>query len=150
MKHYLVRDWMQRKVISAGPNMGMLEAHRLMRNNKIRRLPIVARDGKLVGIVTRSDVRQAEPSEATTLNVWEMNYLLAKLQLSDIMTREPYYVRPEDTIKTAATLMHSNKIGALPVVDEENKVVGILTESDVFRVLIEWFDEDMRSDEEGG
>jgi acetoin utilization protein AcuB len=150
MKHYLVRDWMQKKVISAGPNMGMLEAHRLMRNNKIRRLPIVARDGKLVGIVTRSDVRQAEPSEATTLNVWEMNYLLAKLQLSDIMTREPYYVRPEDTIKTAATLMHSNKIGALPVVDEENKVVGILTESDVFRVLIEWFDEDMGSDEEGG
>lgn len=150
MKHYLVRDWMQKKVISAGPNMGMLEAHRLMRNNKIRRLPIVARDGKLVGIVTRSDVRQAEPSEATTLNVWEMNYLLAKLQLSDIMTREPYYVRPEDTIKTAATLMHSNKIGALPVVDEENKVVGILTESDVFRVLIEWFDEDMGSNEAGG
>lgn len=150
MKHYLVRDWMQKKVISAGPNMGMLEAHRLMRNNKIRRLPIVARDGKLVGIVTRSDVRQAEPSEATTLNVWEMNYLLAKLQLSDIMTREPYCVRPEDTIKTAATLMHSNKIGALPVLDEENKVVGILTESDVFRVLIEWFDEDMGSDEEGG
>ena len=103
MKHYLVQDWMQTKVISAGPNMGMLEAHKLMRNNKIRRLPIVARDGKLVGIVTRSDVRQAEPSEATTLNVWEMNYLLAKLQLSDIMTREPYYVHPDDTIKTAAT-----------------------------------------------
>ncbi|UCC53899.1 MAG: CBS domain-containing protein [Anaerolineaceae bacterium] len=150
MKHYLVKDWMQTKVITAGPNMGMLEAHRLMRNNKIRRLPIVSRNGKLVGIVTRSDVRQAEPSEATTLNVWEMNYLLAKLQLGDIMTHEPYHVHPDDSIKTAATLMHSNKIGALPVVDDDNKVVGILTESDVFRVLIEWFDEDMGAIAEGG
>jgi acetoin utilization protein AcuB len=141
---------MQTKVITAGPNMGMLEAHRLMRNNKIRRLPIVSRNGKLVGIVTRSDVRQAEPSEATTLNVWEMNYLLAKLQLGDIMTQEPYHVHPDDSIKTAATLMHSNKIGALPVVDDDNKVVGILTESDVFRVLIEWFDEDMGAIAEGG
>ena len=150
MKHYLVKDWMQTKVITAGPNMGMLEAHRLMRNNKIRRLPIVSRNGKLVGIVTRSDVRQAEPSEATTLNVWEMNYLLAKLQLGDIMTHEPYHVHPDDSIKTAATLMHNNKIGALPVVDDDNKVVGILTESDVFRVLIEWFDEDMGAIAEGG
>jgi len=143
MKHYLVKDWMQSKVITAGPNMGMLEAHRLMNRNKIRRLPIVARNEKLVGIVTRSDVRQAEPSEATTLNVWEMNYLLAKLQLSDIMTADPLSIQPGDSIKTAAIIMHNNKIGALPVVDEEKRIVGILTESDVFRVLIEWFNEDM-------
>ena len=143
MKHYLVKDWMRTKVITAGPKMGMLEAHRLMRSNKIRRLPIVKKDGTLVGIVTRSDVRQAEPSDATTLNVWEMNYLLAKLQLSDIMTRDPIYVHPEDTIKTAALLMHKNKIGALPVVDDDGRLVGIITESDIFRVLIEWFDEDM-------
>jgi acetoin utilization protein AcuB len=143
MKHYLVKDWMQKKVISAGPNMGMLEAHRLMSRNKIRRIPIVGRDDKLIGIVTRSDVRQAEPSEATTLNVWEMNYLLAKLKLSDIMTHDPLHVHSEDTIKTAATIMHENKIGALPVVDDNNRIVGILTESDIFRVLIEWFNEDM-------
>ncbi len=150
MKHYLVKDWMQTKVISAGPNMGMLEAHRLMSRNKIRRLPVVGRNGKLIGIVTRSDVRQAEPSEATTLNVWEMNYLLAKLKLSDIMTTDPLNVHAEDTIKTAATIMHENKIGALPVVDDQEHVVGILTESDVFRVLIEWFNEDMGiSNQEG-
>ena len=143
MKHYLVKDWMQTKVISAGPNMGMLEAHRLMSRNKIRRLPVVGRNGRLIGIVTRSDIRQAEPSEATTLNVWEMNYLLAKLKLSDIMTTDPLNVHAEDTIKTAATIMHENKIGALPVVDNHEHVVGILTESDVFRVLIEWFNEDM-------
>ena len=148
MKHYLVKDWMEAKVITAGPNMGMLEAHRLMGRNKIRRLPIVGRHGKLLGIVTRSDVRQAEPSEATTLNVWEMNYLLAKLQLKDIMTADPFNVQADDTIKTAATLMHKNKIGALPVLDDEKRVIGILTESDVFRVLIEWFDEEMESGSE--
>lgn len=143
MKHYLVKDWMQTNVITAGPNMGMLDAHKLMRRNKIRRLPITKSNGELVGIVTRSDVRQAEPSEATTLNVWEMNYLLAKLQLRDIMTKDPFKVHADDTIKVAAELMHGNKIGALPVVDNHNVVQGILTESDVFRVLIEWFNEDM-------
>jgi len=143
MKHYLVKEWMQTKVISAGPNMGMLEAHRLMSRNKIRRLPIIGRNDKLIGIVTRSDIRQAEPSEATTLNVWEMNYLLAKLKVSDIMTPDPLYVHADDTIKVAATIMHENKIGALPVVDDKDRILGILTESDVFRVLIEWFNDDM-------
>ena len=147
MKHYLVKDWMRTKVITAGPKMGMLEAHRMMNRNKIRRLPIIKNNGTLIGIVTRSDVRRAEPSEATTLNVWEMNYLLAKLQLGDIMTKDPYHVQPQDTIKTAAMLMHKNKIGALPVVDDNGHLVGIITESDVFRVLIEWFDEDMAEGE---
>ncbi len=147
MKHYLVKDWMRTKVITAGPKMGMLEAHRLMSRNNIRRLPIIKGGDKLVGIVTRSDVRRAEPSEATTLNVWEMNYLLAKLQLSDIMTKDLYHVQPQDTIKTAALLMHKNKIGALPVVDENGRLVGIITESDIFRVLIEWFDDDMAEGE---
>lgn len=149
MKQYLVQDWMQKNVISAEPKMGMLEAHRLMRHNNIRRLPVVDGDGKLLGIVTRSDVRQAEPSEATTLNVWEMNYLLAKLQLRDIMTKNVLFVTPEDTIKHAAVLLHENKIGALPVVDNEQsrRVVGIITESDIFRVLIAWFDADMSETE---
>lgn len=147
MKHYLVKDWMQSNVITAEPTMGMLDAHKLMRRNKIRRLPITKSNKELVGIVTRSDVRQAEPSEATTLNVWEMNYLLAKLQLRDIMTKNPLKVRPDDTIKVAAELMHNNKIGALPVVDASNIVQGIITESDIFRVLIEWFNEEMGIEE---
>ena len=113
MKHYLVKDWMRTKVITAGPKMGMLEAHRMMSRNKIRRLPIIKNNGTLIGIVTRSDVRRAEPSEATTLNVWEMNYLLAKLQLSDIMTREPIHVHPEDTIKTAALFISPGMITRL-------------------------------------
>ncbi len=77
MKHFLVKDWMQQNVITAEPKLGMLKAHKLMRDHNIRRLPIVNSRGKLVGIVTRSDIRLAEPSGASTLNMWEINYLLA-------------------------------------------------------------------------
>lgn len=142
MKHLLVKDWMATDVISASPKMGMLKAHKMMRENKIRRLPVVKSDGTLIGIVTRSDIRRAEPSEATTLNVWEMNYLLAELKLTDIMTKKPITIHAEDTIKTAAIRLHENKIGALPVVDDKNRLVGIITESDIFRVLINWFNQE--------
>ncbi len=146
MKNYLVKDWMKRDVIVAGPELGMLDAHKLMRDHQIRRLPIVNRRGKLVGIVTRSDIRRAEPSGATTLNVWELNYLLANLQLRDIMTKnEVVTCRPDDTVKTAALRMKESKIGALPVVDDQGRVVGIITESDIFRILIAWFTEEIEA-----
>ena len=145
MKHLLVKDWMKIEVISAPPKMGMLKGHKLMREHKIRRLPIVKPDGELIGIVTRSDIRRAEPSEATTLNVWEMNYLLAELKLSDIMTKKPITIHAEDTIKTAAIRLHENKIGALPVVDENKHIIGIVTESDMMRYLSEQFEDVRRS-----
>lgn len=141
MKHFLVEDWMTRDVVTAAPDTPMLEAHKRMREKNIRRMPIVE-GRKVVGIITRSDVRQAQPSDATSLNVWEMNYLLARLEVKDIMTKEVLTVRPDDTIKTAAELMYDNRIGALPVVDDENNLVGIITESDVFRTLITWFKEE--------
>lgn len=142
MKYLLVKDWMTTDVLVAEPNTPMLEAHKQMRENKIRRMP-VCEDGKVVGIVTRSDVRQAQPSDATSLNVWEINYLLAKLQVRDIMTKDVKTLHPEDTIKSAATLMYDNRIGALPVVDHEDKLVGIITESDIFRIMIAWFNEEV-------
>ena len=145
MKQLLVRDWMQTDVITADAKMGMLRAHKMMRDHRIRRLPIVKRNGKLMGIVTRSDIRKAEPSGATTLNVWEMNYLLAELKVKEIMTKDVITVRPDDTIKLAAALMHDNQIGALPVIDDKAKVIGIITESDIFRVLIAWFNEEIES-----
>ncbi len=141
MQNFLVKDWMQTDVVTAGPKLGMLKAHKLMRDNKIRRLPIVNKRGQLVGLVTRSDIRKAEPSGATTLNVWEMNYLLAQLTVKEIMTKQVLTCHAEDSIKTAAIQLHENKIGALPVVDDHNKVVGIITESDIFRVLIQWMTE---------
>lgn len=141
MKNFLVKDWMTKEVYTAEPKTRMLEAHKLMREKGIRRMPVV-RGGKVVGIMTRSDVRSAQPSSATTLNVWEMNYLLAELRVRDVMSKEVVTIRPEDTIKLAAELMHERRIGALPVVDEKGKLVGIITESDIFRVLIAWFNEE--------
>jgi acetoin utilization protein AcuB len=141
MKNLLVKDWMQKDVITGDRRMGMLDAHKLMRDHNIRRLPVVKANGQLVGIVTRSDIRKAEPSGATTLNVWEMNYLLAKLQLQEIMTENVVTCKPDDTIKLVATKMQENKIGALPVVVDGDHIVGIITESDIFRVLIAWFNE---------
>lgn len=143
MKHLLVKDWMRTDVITAQKGLGMLKAHKMMRQKGIRRLPIVDKRGRLVGIVTRSDVREAQPSDATTLNIWEINYLLAELELKDIMTKKVVTVQPEDTIRTAAQLLHDHKIGALPVIDKDRRVVGILTESDIFRTLIAWFNEEV-------
>lgn len=143
MKNLLVKDWMQKDVITADRRMGMLDAHKLMRDHNIRRLPVVKGKDQLVGIITRSDIRKAEPSGATTLNVWEMNYLLAKLQIHEIMTRDVITCHVDDTIKLVATKMQEKKIGALPVVDGDNRVVGIITESDIFRVLIAWFNEEV-------
>lgn len=143
MKNLLVQDWMQSDVITGNRRMGMLDAHKLMRDNNIRRLPVVNNKGQLAGIVTRSDIRKAEPSGATTLNVWEMNYLLAKLQLQEIMTADVITCQAKDSIKSVAVKMQENKIGAVPVVDDNNHIIGIITESDIFRVLIAWFNEEV-------
>lgn len=139
-----VKDWMTRRVITVDPRTSLPDAHKLMRTNNIRRLPVVER-GKLVGIVTRSDIREASPSEATTLSIWEMHYQLSKLSVAVIMTRDPYTVTPDTTIKDAAKLMYTYKFGGLPVVNDAGELQGIMTESDIFRILIAWFDE-----QEGG
>ena len=139
-----VKDWMTRRVITVDPRTSLPDAHKLMRTNNIRRLPVVER-GRLVGIVTRSDIREASPSEATTLSIWEMHYQLSKLSVAVIMTKDPYTVTPDTTIKDAAKLMYTHKFGGLPVVNDAGDLQGIMTESDIFRILIAWFDE-----QEGG
>lgn len=140
MKNLLVKDWMSKDVITVTPDTTLPDAAALMREHNIRRLPVVE-DGVLVGIVSKTDVLEAEPSDATTLNMWELNYLLSKLKVSKIMTPDPLTVHENSTIKDAAQLMYDHKIGGLPVVDDEGHVVGIITESDIFRTLIAWFNE---------
>jgi CBS domain-containing protein len=138
MKQDLVKHWMTRDVITITPDTSLSEAHRLMTEKRIRRLPVVDH-GKLVGLVTLGDVRSAEPSAASTLSVWEMNNLLAKLKVSEIMTREPVTISQEATISTVAEIMLEKKFSGLPVVDEAGKLVGIITESDIFRLVVrEW------------
>ena len=140
MKHELVKDWMTVGFVSAFPEMTLPEAHRLMKERNIRRLPVL-KDGQLVGIVTRGDVRGAEPSEATTLSIWEVNYLLSKLKIENIMTRNPLTVSPDATIEEAAKIMLDKKVSGLPVVDESGKEVGVITESDIFRMVVKaWYE----------
>ena len=135
MNKKLVRDWMTVDPVTIDPKKTLPEAQRLMKERRIRRLPVLQR-GRLVGIVTQGDIRGAEPSEASTLSVFEMHYLLAKLTVEKIMTWEPVTISPDATVRQAAQLMLEHKIGGLPVVDND-KLVGIITESDIFRVLVQ-------------
>ena len=135
MKQELVKDWMTREVVTIEPDTTLPEAHRLMSERKIRRLPVMEH-GRLVGIVTRGDVREAEPSDATTLSIWELNYLLAQLKVEKIMTRNPVTISKEATIGEAAQMMLDKKISGLPVVDSQGKIIGIITESDIFRTVV--------------
>ena len=134
MDPQLVKDWMTRNPITITADTSLTEASRLMQDNDIRRLPVV-KNGHVVGIVTWGDIREASASDATTLTIFELGYLLKKLQVERIMTRDPITVTPTTTITRAAQLMLEYKIGGLPVV-ENGKLVGILTESDVFRMLV--------------
>jgi CBS domain-containing protein/AmiR/NasT family two-component response regulator len=135
MKQELVSDWMTRDVITVSSDTILPEVHRLMTQKRIRRVPVVD-DGKLAGIVTYGDVRGAEPSGATSLSVWEVNYLLAQLQVEEIMTPDPLTVHPEATIGEAAQIMLQHKISGLPVVTWSGELVGIITESDIFRMVV--------------
>ena len=144
MNDKFVRDWMTRNPITATPEMTLPDAHKLMKDYRIRRLPIM-KDGQLVGIVTRGDVRGAEPSEATSLSIFELNYLIGKLTLERIMTKNPLTVFPETTIGEAARLMLERKISGLPVV-EGHRLVGIITESDIFRLVVKMWDQEGRKE----
>ncbi len=134
MKKNQVRDWMTPNPITIDPKTTLPEAHKLMKECHIRRLPVVDR-GKVVGILTLGDVREASPSDASSLSIFELNYLLSKLTVENIMTRDPLTISPTATIREAAQLMLDHKIGGVPVVEGE-KLVGIITESDIFRVLV--------------
>lgn len=134
MRLELVKDWMSRDVITAPPTLGLLEADALMREHNIRRLPVME-DNRLVGIVTYGDIREVRPSTATAVSTWEMNYLLASLNIGEMMTKEPKFISPEATIGEAADIMLTNKISGLPVVDATGELVGIITESDIFRMV---------------
>ena len=115
--------------------MPVLEARRVMQERAIRHL-LVVDDGRLTGIVTDRDIRLNMPSPATTLSVWEVNYLLARLTVGEVMTRSVIVVEPDRPARAAAQLLLTEKIGALPVVDGD-RLVGIVTETDFLRAFVE-------------
>lgn len=133
-RRHLVKEWMTPDPITICPETTLPEANRLMKECGIRRLPVVEH-GHLVGIITLGDVREASPSNATSLSIYELNYLISRLTVGKMMTQDPVTITPDTSIEAAARLMLEHKIGGLPVV-EGTKVVGIITESDIFRLLV--------------
>jgi acetoin utilization protein AcuB len=131
----LVRKKMKKDLVTITKDERMTVAKKILKEKNIRHLPVV--DGKkLVGLVTNMDIRKSEASPATSLEIRELHYLLDKLTVGEIMTRNVITISPDISIEEAAILLHDNKIGCLPVVEDGN-LVGILTENDVMEILIE-------------
>jgi acetoin utilization protein AcuB len=131
-----VRDRMSSPAVTVRPDTPFQEALKLMRARQFRRLPVVNEQGTLVGIVSERDLLYASPSPAISLSVWELNYLLSKLEVREIMTEEVITTTPDAFIEDAARVMVEHRIGGLPVVDEEDHVVGVITETDIFRTFV--------------
>lgn len=129
-----VGDLMSRTVISAPTATPVVEARALMLRERIRHLLVVS-EGRLEGIVTDRDIRLNLPSPATSLSVWELNHLLARLTVADVMTKSVIVIDAERDAREAARIMIDHKIGALPVLDRE-RLVGIITETDLLRAFV--------------
>jgi acetoin utilization protein AcuB len=132
----LVRERMSTSPVTIGANETITEALRLMRESQVRRLPVVDDECAPVGIVSEKDLLYASPSPATSLSIYEMHYLLSRLSVAELMTTDLITVTPDTPLEEAARVMADNKIGGLPVV-EQGKLVGIITETDIFKVFLE-------------
>jgi acetoin utilization protein AcuB len=131
----LVGERMSRPPITIGPDLPINEALAMFKKERIRRAPVI-KGGKLIGIVSEKDLLNASPSPATTLSVWEMNYLLSKLTVAEVMTKHVITITEDTPIEEAARIMADNKIGGLPVV-KGTRVVGIITETNLFKMFLE-------------
>jgi len=132
----IIKDWMTKDVITVDPEASMMRAAKLMKEKNIRRLPVVDDKGKLVGMLSDRDVKEASPSKATTLDVHELYYLLSEIKVKNIMTPTPLTIRETDTVVKCAAIMHDKKISGLPVLNESGELVGIMTQNEVYRVLL--------------
>ena len=132
----LVGERMTKPAITARPETPIPDALALMHNERIRRLPVVNKRGELIGIVTEADLLKASPSEATSLSIYEITYLLSKLTLERIMTRQVITVTEDIPVEEAAPIMADNGISGLPVM-RGKELVGIITETNLFRIFLE-------------
>ncbi|MDY6955231.1 MAG: CBS and ACT domain-containing protein [Thermodesulfobacteriota bacterium] len=132
----LVKGWMTNDVITVNEDTPMMKASIIMKERNIRSLPVLNKKGKLAGIVSDRDLRDASPSKATSLDVYELNYLISTVSVKSIMTKDPICVRPNETVEFAAILMLENRISSLPVMNDQGALIGIITQTDIFKVLI--------------
>lgn len=131
----LIQDWMAKDVMTVDENTSLMRATRIMKESNIRRLPVVSH-GKLIGIITDRDVKDASPSKTTSLDIHELYYLLSEMKVKDVMTSSPLTLSGRDTLEKAAIVMLNSKISGLPVVDEAGLLIGLLSETDVLRGFI--------------
>jgi acetoin utilization protein AcuB len=132
----IIKEWMTRDVITVDPETSMMRAAKLMKEKGIRRLPVVDEKGKVLGMLSDRDVKEASPSKATTLDVHELYYLLSEIKVKNIMTPNPITIRETDTVVKCAAIMHDKKISGIPVLNDANELVGIMTQNEVYRVLL--------------
>jgi len=132
----LVRDRMTKSPITIKRDDSFQTALNLLRQGGVRHLPVME-GKKLVGILTDRDLRQASPSPATSLSMYEIKYLLDKILVEDIMVKNVITAPPTATIEFAAKLLYENKIGALPIVNEKGELLGIITETDILETFVE-------------
>jgi acetoin utilization protein AcuB len=131
----LVENWMNPNVITVDADDSMLDATKILKEHNIRHLPVLEK-GKLVGVITDRDLKRAAPSDATTLEAHELLYLIATIKVREIMTKNPITVPYNYTIEEAAEILLQAKISGMPVVDKDGDVIGTITQTDLFKVLI--------------
>ena len=132
----LVGERMTKRPITTAPDTPIEEALKVMRESKVRRLPVLDKAGKLVGIVAEKDLLYVSPSPATSLSIHELHYLISKIKVQSVMTEDVITVTEYTPIEEAARIMADNKIGSLPVM-RDGKLVGIITETDLFCIFLE-------------
>ncbi|HHN64621.1 MAG TPA: CBS domain-containing protein [Nitrospirae bacterium] len=130
-----VKDWMTKKVFTVTPDDAVSDAAAIMKERKIKHLPVV-KGGKVTGILSDRDIKEYIPSKATSLDVYELHYLLAKTKVKEIMRKKVFTTSPDTPVEEAARVMHDENIGSLPVV-EKRRLVGIISDRDIFRVLVD-------------
>jgi acetoin utilization protein AcuB len=131
----LVKNWMSKKVITVDVNDSMQNAIKVIKENGIRMLPVMKK-GKLMGVITDRDLKRASASDATTLEIHELLYLLSQIKVDDIMTKNPITVPLDYTVEEAAQILLEKKISGAPVVDLDGVVVGTITQTDIFKALV--------------
>lgn len=132
----LVCERMSTRPVTITADTTIMEALRVMRQSRVRRLPVLDKEGTMVGIVSEKDLLYASPSPATSLSIYEMHDMLTGLKVSELMTRDVITVSPDDLLEDAARIMVDNVIGGLPVL-QEGRLVGIITQTDIFKVFLE-------------
>lgn len=131
----LVKNWMNKPAITIDKQNSMQEAMNLMKTHRITLLPVMDKN-RLVGVLTDRDLKKASASDATTLEMHELLYLLSTIKVKDIMSSNPISVPPDFTIEETAELLMANKISGVPVVDDHGNVAGVITHTDLFKVII--------------